>query len=183
MANRNEYNIDQLFSDYQKKVYNIALNMVQRIEDAEDVTQDVFVEIHRSLHSFNNQSSISTWIHRIAVNKCLDFIKAKKTKKRFAIITHLFHPETGEQLHEASSFTHPGVALEQKENARLLFQAIAMLNEKQRTAFVLSQIQHLSQKEIAAVMTLSEKAVESLVQRAKTNLRKQLENMYDLRRK
>jgi len=157
--------------------------MVQRFEDAEDITQEVFIEIHRSLHTFQGQSKVSTWLYRIAVNKTLDFIKAKKSKKRFAYLTNLFHPESGEQLFDIPSFVHPGIALEHKENARYLYQAIETLNANQKTAFVLSQIEHLSQKEISGIMMLNEKAVESLIQRAKVNLRAQLKTIYQSRRK
>ena len=80
-------------------------------------------------------------------------------------------------------FDHPGVLLENKEKASFLFKAIELLNEQQKTAFILSQVEELSQKEIAEVMKLSQKAVESLIQRAKANLRKNLEKFYPDRRK
>jgi len=179
----NDINIETLYTLYHKKVFNIALNMIQSIEDAEDITQEVFIEIHRSAETFKGQSLLSTWIYRITVNKTLDFIKAKKSKKRFAFITHLFHPESGEQLHEADSFIHPGVSLEQKENARFLYNAINTLHGNQKAAFVLSQVEHLPQKEIAGILNLGEKAVESLIQRAKTSLRKELSDIYDQQRK
>ena len=164
-------------------VYNLALNLVQSIEDAEDVTQEVFIELHKSFHTFKEASLLSTWLYRITVNKSLDFLRSKKRLKRFAILTQLFHPLTGQQLHEAPVFNHPGVQLEDKENAQYLYKAIATLNENQKTAFVLSQIEHLPQKKIADIMNLSEKAIESLIQRAKTNLRNQLKTMYPSRRK
>lgn len=59
-------------------VYNVCLNYLQNIEDAEDVTQEVFVKIHRKLDSFNQQSSIKTWVYRISINACLDYLKAQK---------------------------------------------------------------------------------------------------------
>ncbi len=177
------FDIENLYSLHQKKVYNIALNLVQSIEDAEDITQEVFLEIHRSIHNFNHQSMITTWIYRIAVNKSLDLIKSKKTKKRFAFITQLFHPQTGEQLYDIGSFIHPGIDMERKEESRFLYHAINKLNENQKTAYTLSQIQHFSQKEISSIMNLSEKAIESLIQRAKANLRNQLSNIYTKRRK
>jgi RNA polymerase sigma-70 factor (ECF subfamily) len=71
-------------------VYNLALQYTQNIEDAEEVAQDVFVSIYNSIDKFQANSKLSTWIYRITINKSLDFIKAKKTKKRFAFITNLF---------------------------------------------------------------------------------------------
>jgi RNA polymerase sigma-70 factor (ECF subfamily) len=74
-----------LYNDYGKLVYNVALNYVQNIEDAEEITQDVFVKLHESLHRFNEKSSVKTWIYKITVNQSLDFIKHKNSKKRFFI--------------------------------------------------------------------------------------------------
>jgi RNA polymerase sigma factor (sigma-70 family) len=108
------FNIETLYPLHGKKVFNIALNIVQSIEDAEDITQEVFIEVHHSLNTFKQDSSIETWLYKITVNKSLDHLKAKKRKKRFAFLTQLFHPETGEQLHEASHFDHPGALLEKK---------------------------------------------------------------------
>lgn len=176
-----ENNFRQLFHENNKKVFNVALNFLQNREDAEDITQEVFIEVFRSFHQFNERSAVSTWIYRIAVNKSLDFLKAKKRKKRFAFLTQLFHPETGEVLHEVSHFEHPGVSLENKERSQILFRAIEKLPDSQKTAFILFRIEGLPQKEVAQVMNITEKAVESLVQRAKENLRKILENFYHSR--
>jgi len=173
-----EHTFLQLFEENKKKVFNISLNIVQNIEDAEDLTQEVFIEVHHSLHLFREQAAVSTWIYRIAVNKSLDFVKAKKRKKRFAYLTQLFHPETGEPLHEVSHFDHPGVLTENKERSKYLFAAINKLPDHQKSAFVLSQIEGFSQREIAEIMKTSAKAVDSLIQRAKINLRKILEKLY-----
>jgi len=126
------------------------------------------------MKGFNEKSDISTWIYRIAVNKSLDFIKAKKRKKRNAIHTQLFHPLTGKQLHEAPHIEHPGVVLENQDRVRILFQAIYQLPENQKTAFVLCKIEDFSQKETAEIMQLSEKAIEALLRRARENLKKSL---------
>jgi RNA polymerase sigma factor (sigma-70 family) len=178
LNNLQKNNFQHIFNLNNKKVFNISLNIVQNREDAEDITQEVFIEVHHSLHLFKEESAVSTWIYRIAVNKSLDFLRAKKRKKRFAFITQLFHPETGEQLHEVSHFDHPGVLLENKERSQLLFNAINKLPASQKSAFVLHKIEGFPQKEIAQIMNLSEKAVESLIQRAKENLKKLLGNFY-----
>lgn len=171
----------QIFNANSKKVFNISLNLVQSIEDAEDITQEVFIEVYRSVNNFNEQSGLSTWIYRIAVNKSLDFLRAKKRKKRFGFLAQLFNSETGEVLHEVSHFDHPGVILENKERTQFLFKAINKLPENQKTAFLLHKIEGFSQKEIAKIMNLSEKAIESLIQRAKENLRKILGKFYQER--
>jgi len=168
---------DALFITYKNMVYNLALQYVQNVEDAEEITQDVFVAIYHSLSSFKQNAEVSTWIYRIAINKSLDFLKRKKRKKRFGFIVSIF--ENPEIMH-TPSFNHPGIALEQKQAIQLIFSALNQLNDQQKTAIILSKIEHKSQKEVAEIMKLTPKAVESLIVRAKNNLLKNLKNIEGL---
>lgn len=84
----------------------------------------------------------------------------------------------GELQHDLPDFQHPGIALENQERATVLFKAIAQLGENQKTAFILVYVEELSQKEAAEVMEISVKALESLLQRAKGNLRITLKEFY-----
>ncbi len=156
--------------------------MVQQREDAEDITQDVFATVYKSILSFNNQSTIATWIYRIAVNRSLDHLRTVSRKRKTGIhVASTDELKRAESLHDGS-FQHPGIRLEQRENARLLFAAISTLPENQKTAFVLAHVEGLPQKDVAEVMELSLKAVESLLQRAKQNLRDELGKYYDRRK-
>lgn len=172
----------EIYETYKNKVFNTVLGYLQNTEDAEETTQDVFVEIHRSIKSFEGKSSLSTWIYRIAVNKSLDFIKNKNRKKRFAFLSSLFD-ESGAIKHDSPDFHHPGVQLEQKENAALLFKAVDQLPENQKTAFILSKVEGLSYAEISEVMQLSISSVESVLFRAKQNLQKKLSDHFKNERK
>ena len=154
--------------------------MVQDEGLAEDITQEVFVTIFRSILSFNQQSSLSTWVYRITVNKCLDHLRTKK-RQRLSLFSQLFQ-KSGEPFNEKTTFDHPGIQLEQRENARYLFKAIEDLPNNQKTIFILAHIEELPQKEIAEIMNMSLKAVESVLQRAKGNLRKKLSGYYDRRK-
>lgn len=154
--------------------------MVQDNGIAEDITQEVFITVYKSILSFNRKSSLSTWIYRITVNKCLDHLRSKGRKKRMGFFSNVFNPE--EPINDTPSFDHPGIRMEQKENARYLFAAIDTLVENQRTVFVLAHVEELPQKDIAEIMNISVKAVESLLQRAKANLRKKLGHLYDRRK-
>jgi RNA polymerase sigma factor (sigma-70 family) len=153
-------------------VYNLALNYLQNHEDAEETTQDVFVSVHRSIDSFRHDANISTWIYRITINRCLDQIKARKRKKRISFITSLFG-NNGTEF-EVPHFDHPGVKLEQKQAIEKIFSYINELPENQKTALLLSKTEQRSQAEIAAIMGISIKATESLIQRAKTALAKKM---------
>ncbi|MBP9151958.1 MAG: RNA polymerase sigma factor [Flavobacteriales bacterium] len=153
----------------------MCLNYLQNTHDAEEVTQDVFVKIHSKLDSFKAESELKTWVYRIAVNQSLDFLKAKKRKKRFGF--HLFiRTDMNEDAGVFSSFDHPGVQLENKEATEHIFKAINQLPERQKTALLLKSMEELSQNEIAEVMELSLKAVESLLSRARANLKEILKN-------
>ncbi len=156
-------------------VYNLCLNYVQNAEDAEEITQDVFVSVYHSLGKFRQQSGIKTWIYRITINKSLDFLKAKKRKKRFAMVFSIFGADQA-IIHEPVNFDHPGVELENREALEKLFFHINNLPDNQKTALLLSKTEQKSQAEIAEIMQVSAKAVESLLQRAKQNLRKNIGN-------
>ncbi|OQP56222.1 RNA polymerase sigma factor [Niastella populi] len=166
-----------LVTNYQDLVYNTALGVVQNSEDAEDVAQEVFIQVFRSIDQFKGDARLSTWIYRITTTKALDHIRSRKRKKRFAFITSLFGPND-ELVHDPVDFQHPGVALDRKEQAALLFQMINQLPENQKVAFTLHKTEELSYQEIADVMELSVSAVESLLFRARQNLRKLLEKHY-----
>jgi RNA polymerase sigma factor (sigma-70 family) len=160
---------DHIYHTYKDTVFNLALHYVQRVEDAEEITQDVFLSVHQSLASFREDARMSTWIYRITVNKSLDFIRRTKRKKRVGFLTGFFSFESPPQL-EHRNFEHPGILMEQKEALERIFRHINDLPERQRTALILSRIEKLPQSAVAEIMQLSVKAVESLIQRAKKKL-------------
>jgi RNA polymerase sigma-70 factor (ECF subfamily) len=134
--------------------------------------------VWHSISGFKGESSLSTWVYRITVTKSLDLIRSRQRKKRFAFLTSLTTIRN-EIKHHPVTWVHPGIIQENQEKAGYLFRAIDQLPENQKIAFTLSKLEQLSQKEIAEVMQIKEGAVESLIQRAKQNLRKYLEGIYD----
>jgi RNA polymerase sigma factor (sigma-70 family) len=173
----NEKAFRLLVDTYKNMVFNTVLGFIQNRDDAEDVTQNVFIRVFETVNSFKQQSKLSTWIYRISVNESLDFIRSKNRKKRWAVITSLFG-SNNELLHQAGHNDHPGIITENKEKAAILFEAINKLPDKQKTAFLLQKVQDCSQQKIAEIMALNEGAVESLLTRAKANLKKMLINYY-----
>jgi RNA polymerase sigma-70 factor (ECF subfamily) len=173
----NEIAFQQLYEQTKTRVFNLALSYVRNYEDAEEITQDVFVEVFQSANAFKGDASVTTWLYRITVNKSLDFLKRLKRRKRFAFLTSLFDSNTGEVLHHPPDFAHPGIALENKELAAVLFQAIDKLPDKQKTAYLLTKVEGLSNIEAADVVKTTVGAIESLLQRANENLRKQLKSL------
>jgi RNA polymerase sigma-70 factor (ECF subfamily) len=162
---------------WQDMVYNTALGLLQNAEDAEDTAQEVFMQVYESVSSFKEESKFSTWIYRITVSKALDHIRKKKRKKRFAFMQALYGKNDGLVI-DPPDFLHPGVTLENKENAAVLFRAVEKLPPSQKTAFVLNKVESLSYLEIGEIMELSDSAVDALLQRAKKNLRETLKEYY-----
>ena len=163
----------QLVETWQNRVYNTLLSIVQDIQEAEDLSQEVFIQVYQSVKSFRGDSKLSTWLYRISVTKALDAERKKKTKKRVANLKSWVG--LGEKEESAIHFYHPGIQLENKEFASLLFLALQKLPENQRVAFTLIKAEGLTYVETAAIIKVSIKAVEALMHRAKESLRKYLQ--------
>lgn len=168
----------KLVEEWQDMVYNTALGIVQHTDDADDITQEVFIQVYQSVSSFKGDSRFSTWLYRITVSKALDHEKKKKRKKRFAFVQRIFGNNEENQLHPVE-FDHPGIQLEKKERARELFNALKQIPDNQRIAFTLHKLEGQSHQEVAEIMNTTLYAVESLISRAKTNLKKVLEGYYE----
>lgn len=163
----------KLIDDYRPLVYRTAARFLSNPDDCSDLTQEVFIEVWRSSSRFRGESSIATWLYRITVNKAINHLRREKRKNWLTGFRNFGSPpEPGTRSDEAAS------RLIQRDDARLISEALSRLPENQRIAFVLSQSERLSQKAISEVMGLSESAVESLIHRARTNLRKRLRNYY-----
>ncbi len=160
------------------RVFNTILGMLQNRHDAEDVTQEVFAQAFTAMAGFRGEAKLSTWLYRLAVHKSLEFLRTKRRKKRFSVLFNLFDPQQLSPDDEPPDFQHPGVLLEKKEQAATLFRAIERLPEQQKSAFVLHKVEDLSYAEVAAILDISMSAVESLLFRAKQNLRKLLREYY-----
>ena len=169
----------ELVSLFSNKVFNTSVSILQNNEDAEDITQEVFIEVFKSIHNFKGEAKLSTWIYRITVIKAFEFLRKKKRKKRFAIVQSLFGLESVLPETDMPHFYHPGVQLENKERSAILFKAIDRLAENQKTAFVLHKIEGLSYAEVAEVMKTTVPSIESLLFRAKQNLQKLLADYYN----
>ncbi len=163
----------RLVDEYGDRVYNTALGLMQRSADAEDVAQEVFIAVYQKIGGFRAQARLSTWIYRIAVTKSLEALRRKGAKA--ARMTGTLDDAAGTR---AAPFHHPGVALERREHASILFRVLAQLPENQKTAFVLHKTEGLSYAEIADVMEVSLPAVESLIYRARQSLQQRLSAYY-----
>ena len=167
----------KLVDEYGDMVYNTALGIVQHADDADDITQEVFIQVYQSVSSFKGDAKFSTWLYRITLSKALDHEKKKKRKKRFGFVQSFFGGGDEEQIHPVE-FDHPGVQMEKKERAGELFNALNKIPDKQRIAFTLHKLEGQSYQEVAEIMNTTLYAVESLMGRAKVNLKKELNRYY-----
>ena len=167
----------QLVEQYGSMVYNTVLSIVLQQQEAEDICQEVFVQVYHSVSGFNGDAKLSTWLYRIAVNKALERERRNKTAKRINSFKKVIGLGVSEE-ETVAELNHPGIRLEQKEQAAVLFSALKQLPEKQRIAFTLVKTEGLSYTEVSEVMNTSVASVEGLLHRAKENLRSILTSYY-----
>ena len=160
---------EKLVSAYEKKIYNYCLRMTNSHEDAEDLTQEVFVRVCRGLRYFMGSSKFSTWIYRIAHNVCID-----RHRKSKVILLSLNQPKNTDDQRETELPAHnpsPEVEALRSELKKHLLEAISKLKPKYRSAIVLRDIQQYSYEEIAEVLHLPLGTVKSHISRARAALR------------
>jgi RNA polymerase sigma-70 factor (ECF subfamily) len=165
----NDLAFAELVSVYKKIVLNICYRFLLNREDAEDVSQEVFVEVYHSIKNFREDSKLSTWIYRIAVSKSLDELKKQSRKKR---ITSLGKTLGIEKIALWMAGTdQPDKSFEDREDLDQIIKALNRLHESQRIALTLSKIEGYTNTEIAEIMQTTLTAVDSLIYRAKQNLK------------
>jgi RNA polymerase sigma-70 factor, ECF subfamily len=174
---RNEYRT--LVERYQSMVFRTCMGFLHDKDDANDLTQEVFIQAYQSLNKFKGDSAFSTWIYRIAVNASLNSVRKNSSGPILSRLDLLFN--TGKER----ELSFPVYDAEDPENifiklekSKWIQNALDSLPENQRTAIVLSKYDDLSQKEISKIMMITEGAVESLIQRAKANLKVKLSSTY-----
>lgn len=172
-----------LYNKFHPQVFKTAFGYFNNNFDADEIVQDVFIEVHRSAKRFNHKSGLSTWIYRITVNKSLDKLRFQKSAKRFSFFSAILFDKDNTLTENIADTSNHGLDADNKELEKIIRKAMDTLSETQRTAFILTQVEDLSGKEAAEIMKTTGKAVESLIQRAKANLRKKLSKIYDNRRK
>lgn len=164
-----------LVERYQGRIYQTVLALLRSPEEAEDVAQEVFVEVYQTVDRFRGDASLSTWLYRLATSRALKNLRKARAKKRFAYFTNLLGFDNA-VLHEKPDHAHPQALLEGQEQLRLLLDQVARLPDQQQVAFTLRYEQELSYAEIAAVLSTTVPAVEALLFRSRQTLRKHLQS-------
>ncbi len=168
-----------LTDKYQALVLNTCNSFLHNKQNAEDVTQEVFIEVFLSAEKFKNDAKISTWLYRIAVNKSLNYIRDNKKRNIIKSLEDFFSnkQETNFQITDENAQLSENIE-KQNERIKLLHKTINSLSKNQKTAFTLHKFENLSYKQISEVMNLSLASVEGLIHRAKKNVQKRILKYY-----
>lgn len=146
--NGNEQAFNQLVLRYQEKIYWIVRRMIGNHDEADDITQNVFIKAYHSLKKFKGESSFYTWIYRIAINLSLNEIRRKKLRQVLSLGEH-------DSAYHQSQDLQPLEQLEKEEQRMLIQQAIDLLPEKQKKVFVLRYYEELPYEEISRILGTS----------------------------
>ena len=163
---------DLIVRQYWRKVFNVAYKFVGKHDEAEDLTQDIFLKIFKSLDTFDRRANFQTWLISVSRNLCIDHYRSVR-KERETIDRGV----DAADLAAASPDAGPIAALEQRDRVVLLRQAMAALPETLRTAVLLRDIQELSYQEIADKLRLPEGTVKSRINRGRTELARQIRSL------
>ena len=163
-----------LILKYQDRLYNLCLNMLGMKEEAEDLTQEIFFEIFRSVGQFREESTLNTWIYRIAIRKCQEYVRYRSREKRGGAVNKMLTWDDVQQAEMPQAVDHPGFAVEQLEEAAWLYHCLNQMKQRQRTALVMHQLEGYKHEEIAEFLDTSVSSVESLIHRGKKQLKQLL---------
>jgi RNA polymerase sigma-70 factor, ECF subfamily len=160
---------EQIVRQHWRKVFNVAYKFVGSHEQAEDLTQDIFLKIFRSLETFDRRANFQTWLISVSRNLCIDHYRSVR-KERQTIDRDV----PAEDLSPASATVSPLAALENRDLAAMLRLALGSLPASLRTAVLLRDIQELSYLEIAERLHLPEGTVKSRINRGRKELARQI---------
>jgi RNA polymerase sigma-70 factor (ECF subfamily) len=163
---------DLIVRQHWRKVFNVAYKFVGKHDEAEDLAQDIFLKVFKSLDTFDRRANFQTWLISVSRNLCIDHYRSVR-KERETIDRDV----DANELAPASRDEGPMAALEQRDRVSLLREALATLPETLRTAVLMRDIQELSYQEIAVALRLPEGTVKSRINRGRTELARQIKKL------
>jgi len=165
---------ERIVRQHWRRVFNVAYKFVGKHDEAEDLTQDIFIKIFKSLGTFDRRANFQTWLISVSRNLCIDHYRSVR-KERQTIDRDVDANELSPATHEPG----PMAALEQRDRRSLLREALASLPESLRTAVVMRDIQEFSYQEIATRLDLPEGTVKSRINRGRNELARQISRIRD----
>jgi RNA polymerase sigma-70 factor (ECF subfamily) len=165
---------ESIVRQHWRKVFNVAYKFVGKHDEAEDLTQDIFLKVFKSLDTFDRRANFQTWLISVSRNLCIDHYRSVR-KERETINRDV----DASELSPVSLDTAADTRLEQRDRVALLRQALDRLAPTLRTAVMLRDIQELSYQEIAERLRLPEGTVKSRINRGRTELARQIQKLRD----
>lgn len=177
LRDRDERAFRELLELHRDRVYNITFRMLGDSAEAEDVAQEVFISVFKTIDQFREESKFSTWLYRVAVNHCKNRIKylARRHDRKRDELDETVHQGDGAIAGAPVRAAQPDRALEGAQMERLLQEAIGNLDDDHRIVVVLRDIEDLSIEEICDITGLPDGTVKSRLHRARLALRKKLQ--------
>ena len=178
LRDRDERAFREMVDEYGDRVYNLTYRMLGNREEAEDLAQEVFITVFKSIDSFRGDSKFSTWLYRISANHCKNRIKylvRRHDRGQVELDEGSDASLDGPALGAPKPSPRPDLQLEGAEMEQVLQAAIADLDEEQRILVILRDVEELSYEEICAITELPEGTVKSRLHRARMALRKKLQ--------
>ena len=171
---------DDLVMKHKDKVFNLCYLFLGDYHEADDIAQEIFIKVHRSLHTFRFESAFSTWLYRVTVNTCKNRLKSldyryKRWTDRLDGGNPSHNHNNSVELEDKSD--SPLSELENKERTRIISKAIHSLSKDKKTVTILRDIEGLSYEEIARITGLNPGTVKSKLARARMDLRKKLDGV------
>ncbi len=161
---------EEIVKEFQHKVYSTVYSFTQNYHDTEDLSQEIFLLIYQNLPSFKMDSKLSTWIYRIAVNRCLMY--KRKTDRRNTVARFVpINEETAESIYNNTKVHEDEIY---NENRTILYKALNNISKKNAAVITLKYMQDLSVKEIGQIMNLSVRTVETQLYRGRAKLKENL---------
>jgi RNA polymerase sigma-70 factor (ECF subfamily) len=157
---------EELYRQHSSRIFSLAVRMTGSTDEAEDLLQEAFLQAHRKLRSFRGESSLGTWLYRLAMNLCLDHLRGKQV--RMGRVTDSLDAET------AAEPASPAPAVPLAVNRVDLDRAIARLPEGCRAVFLLHDVEGFDHREVARILGISEGTSKSQVHKARVKLRAML---------
>jgi RNA polymerase sigma-70 factor, ECF subfamily len=176
LKDRDEQAFREMVEEYGDRVFSLTYRMLGSREEAEDLAQEVFITIFKSIESFRGDSKFSTWLYRVTANHCKNRIKylSRRHDRDRAELTERVEGSGGASLAAPRPAPRPDVQLEGAQLEQMLQHAIAELDEEQRILVILRDVEDLSYEEICAITELPDGTVKSRLHRARMALRKKL---------
>lgn len=181
LKERSEEAFEQVVREYGRRLYYVALRLLRRPAEAEDAVQETFLKAFRAIDTFHENSSLFTWLYRIVCNESLMRLRKRSRDRTVAIEDYLPAFDRGEHVEAVGDWVHaPDVVARSRELQEFYERCIDELPDDYRLAYILKDLEKLSEDEVCAVLELTKPTMKNRVHRARLVIRRRIDQRYGL---